>query len=65
MENKNEFLTKVLHNLDVIGAIIMIISLFVGNFYAGDPGGGYMYSISYPGYKLISKYEKGLATPGL
>lgn len=62
MKNKNEFLTKALHNLDVVGAIIMIVSLFVGNFYAGDPGGGYMYSISYPGYKLIFNSDYLLGT---
>lgn len=62
MKNKNEFLTKALHNLDVVGAIIMIVSLFVGNFYAGDPGGGYMYSISYPGYKLIFNGDYLLGT---
>lgn len=46
----------------MVGVLIMIVPLFVGNFYAGDPGGGYMYSISYPGYKLILNSEYLLGT---
>lgn len=53
---------KAIQNLDAIGAIIMIVSLFAGNFYAGDPGGGLVYSLSYPGYKLIFNSEYMLGT---
>ncbi|KRL02378.1 hypothetical protein [Liquorilactobacillus capillatus] len=53
---------KTIANLDIIGSIIMIVSLFVGNFYAGDPGGGLVYSLSYPGYKLIFNSDYMLGT---
>ncbi|MCI1920813.1 MAG: hypothetical protein LKJ22_02675 [Liquorilactobacillus nagelii] len=53
---------KAIQQLDKIGAVIMIGALFVGNFYAGDPGGGYMYSLAYPGYKLIFNSDYLLGT---
>lgn len=53
---------KIVQNIDVIGAAVMIVALFVGNFYVGDPGGGYVYSLSYPGYKLIFNSDYLLGT---
>jgi uncharacterized membrane protein YkgB len=50
-----------LSRLDVIGSIVMIIGLFIGNFYKADAGayaGGY----EFPGYKLIFNGDYMLGT---
>lgn len=41
---------KMIQNLDIVGSIVMIVALFVGNFYGGA---GYGYDVVWKGYKLI------------
>lgn len=58
--NKQALLTKALTNLDVVGSIIMIVSMFLGAFYKSDGG---MYSAWYvPGYSLIFNSDYMLGT---
>lgn len=57
----NETKKKIFDNLDVLGAIIMIVALFLGAFYK-DNGGAYAATYTYPGYKLIFNSEYMLGT---
>ncbi|WGI19238.1 hypothetical protein [Latilactobacillus sakei] len=52
---------KIFDNLDVLGAIIMIVALFLGAFYKDD-GGAFAATFTYPGYKLIFNSEYMLGT---
>ncbi|XRJ97241.1 hypothetical protein ACPBEI_00385 [Latilactobacillus sakei] len=52
---------KIFDNLDVLGALVMIVALFLGAFYK-DNGGAYAATYTYPGYKLIFNSEYMLGT---
>ncbi|KRM72073.1 hypothetical protein [Lacticaseibacillus brantae] len=60
MMQNNATVTKVIRNLDFVGAIIMIVALFLGDFYADD-GGAYA-AQSVKGYRLILNSDYMLGT---
>lgn len=53
----NDLKTKILDNLVPVAAIIMLIGLFVGNFYISERGGGYIGLYGTKGYNLTFNGE--------
>ncbi|WBY48787.1 hypothetical protein PGA57_09350 [Latilactobacillus curvatus] len=51
---------KIFDNLDVLGAIVMIVALFLGAFYKDN--GGVFGALQYPGYRLIFNSDYMLGT---
>lgn len=52
VSGQNDLKKKVLNNLTLVGAIIMLVGLFVGNFYTSSAGGGYLGTYLVKGYNI-------------